>query len=573
MQISNADIAVKLDEIADLLDIEGSNPFRIRAYRRAARMISTLPREVCQMLDSGENLDDLPGIGSDLAAKIAALAQGRNLPILKQLERKAPRGIAALLAVPGLGPKRVHVLHERLGVENIESLVAAAKAGKLQNLPRFGATLERKILNALTSITASPSRITLSVAEQTAEPLLAYLRQAEAILQIAIAGSYRRRQETIGDIDIVVATDMPESVMQRFVNYENTAEVIEQGTTRATIRLQNGLQVDLRAMSEESFGAAMCYFTGSKAHNIALRQIAVEQGLKLNEYGLFAQNRRLAGRNEKQLYTRLGLQFIPPELREDKGELQAALHNKLPRLVTLHEIRGDLHTHTNATDGRSSLEELVQAAQARGYAYLAITDHSRRLGMAHGLDVKRLSRQIDQIDRLNEKLSGFTVLKSIEVDILENGTFDLPNSVLGKLDFVVGAIHSHFDLPIIKQTERVLRAMDNRYFNILAHPTGRLISKRQPYAIDMEQIMRGALERGCFLECNAQPDRLDLMDSHCKLAKSLGLKVTISTDAHAAVELDFMRFGLDQARRGWLEPQDVLNTLPLPELLRLMKRI
>jgi DNA polymerase (family 10) len=410
------------------------------------------------------------------------------------------------------------------------------------------------------------------MAEQIVVPLLDHLRQAPGLRQAEVAGSYRRRRETVGDLDIVVAAEPSEPVMQRFVGYEDVAEVVERGTTRAMVRLRNGLQVDLRVIPEKSYGAALCYFTGSKAHNIALRQIAVDQGLKLNEYGLFKGARLLAGRTEEELYRRLGLALPPPELREDQGEIEAALKGKLPALVSLEDIRGDLHVHTNATDGRASLREMVDAARAKGHRYIAITDHSRRIAMAHGLDAKRLARQIEAIDKLNAGLADFTVLTSIEVDILEDGSLDLPDTILRRLDLVVGALHSLLDLPERKQTERILRAMDNRCLNILAHPTGRLINQRQAAAIDIERVMRGAIERGCHLELNSQPDRLDLTDSHCRLAKQLGLKVAISTDAHSVVEFDFMRFGVDQARRGWLERADVLNTRPLDELRVLLRR-
>ena len=392
------------------------------------------------------------------------------------------------------------------------------------------------------------------------------------MLQAEIAGSYRRRRETVGDLDIVVAAEPSRPVMQRFVSYEDVFDVVEQGATRSTVRLRNGLQVDLRVVPEASYGAALCYFTGSKAHNIALRQIAIDHGLKLNEYGLFKGTRRLAGRTEEELYQRLGLALPPAELREDQGEIDAARSGKLPSLVAVDHIRGDLHVHTTATDGRASQRDMVQAARARHYRYIAITDHSRRVAMAHGLDPKGLTRQIDEIDQLNDELSEITVLKSIEVDILEDGSLDLPDLVLRRLDLVVRAIHSHLDFPQGKQTERLLRAMDNRYLNIIAHPTGRLINERPASAVDMERVMRGAVACGCYLEVNAQPDRLDLTDVHCRLAKQLGLKVAISTDAHATVELDFMRFGVDQARRGWLEPEDVLNTRSLSELRAILRQ-
>jgi len=572
MPILNAEIAKQLEQVADLLDIEGANPFRVRAYRRAARLIGELPRNVADMVAAGESLDELPGIGKDLAEKIAILARGGELPILKELERQAPPGITALLALPGLGPKRVHALYEALGIDSVAKLAAALEAGKLRDVPGFGPEIEAKLRRALAEGAGQPQRTRLAVAEQTVTPLLAALRSAEGVVAAEVAGSFRRRRETVGDLDIVVAAESPEPVMQRFTSYEDVAQVVERGPTRATVILRGGLQVDLRVVPEESFGAALMYFTGSKAHNIALRQIAVDHGWKLNEYGLFRGERRLAGRTEAEVYQRLGFPFIPPELREDQGEIAAARAGKLPKLVEAAEIRGDLHMHTNATDGAASISAMAKAAASLGYSYIAITDHSKRVTMAHGLNEKRLAQQIEEIARFNATNPGITVLASIEVDILEDGRLDLPDSILKRLDLVVASIHSRFELPMEKQTERVLRAMDNRYFNIFAHPTGRLIGTRPPYAIDMERIMRGALERGCYLEVNGQPERLDLTDVHCRLAKELGLKVAISTDAHRPEELGFLRFGLGQARRGWLEAEDVLNTRPLAELRRLLKR-
>lgn len=572
MPVVNAEIASQLDKVADLLDIEGANQFRVRAYRRAARIVGELPRNVADMLAEGEDLDELPGIGKDLAGKIAIIARGEHLPLLDELEHEVPAGITALLALPGLGPKRVHMLHEKLGIDTIPKLAAAAEAGKLHDVPGIGRGIETKVLHAIAEGAGQPTRTLLATAEQVVQPLLKHLRQAEGVSQVEVAGSYRRRRETVGDLDIVAAAEPGQPVMRAFVGYEDVTDVVEQGPTRATVRLRNGLQVDLRVVARASFGAALCYFTGSKAHNIALRQIAVDHGLKLNEYGLFKGKKRLAGDAEAKIYQRLGLTEIPPELREDQGEIDAARKGKLPHLVTERDIRGDLHVHTTESDGRADLRTMVQAALAKGYGYIAITDHSQRVAMAHGLDPKRLALQIDEIDRINDTLSGFVVLKSIEVDILEDGSLDLPDKILRRLDVVVGAVHSHFELSQQKQTERILRALDNRWFNILAHPTGRLINQRGAYALDMERVMRGAVERGCFLELNAQPDRLDLADMHCRLAKQIGLKLAISTDAHAAIELNFMRFGVDQARRGWLEPDDVLNARPLGELRKILMR-
>lgn len=571
MAVANADIARELEKIADLLDIEGANPFRVRAYRRAARIVDTLPRGVGEMLDAGEDLDDLPGIGKDLGGKIAALASGRHLPLLDELERGVPAGITALLSLPGLGPKRVHVLHEQLGISDVAGLAAAARAGKVRTLPGFGEAIEAKILQAVAESTGKPQRFLLRAAEQVAEPILQRLRQMQGVAAAEVAGSYRRRRETVGDLDIVVGSPTAAAVIDGFLRDEEVAQVVEHGLTRTTVNLRHGLQLDLRAVSPPSYGTALLYFTGSKAHNIAVRRIAVAKGWKLNEYGLFEGSRRIAGRTEEEVYARLGLPFIPPELREDQGEIAAAQEARLPRLVTLADIRGDLHTHTKATDGRATLAAMAEAARERGYAYLAITDHSRRLAMAHGLGPRELARQIEEIRRLNTKMSGCVVLASNEVDILEDGTLDLPDETLKELDLVVGAIHSHFELSQSRQTERLLRAMDNRYLDIIAHPTGRLINKRPAYALEMERVLRAALERRCYFEVNAQPDRLDLPDTFCRLAKSIGVRLAISTDAHGVEELEFMRYGVDQARRGWLEPGDVLNTRTWPELKAMLR--
>ena len=572
MPVVNAQIASELDRIADLLEIEQANPFRVRAYRRAARVVTALPRNVVDMLAAGEDLDDLPGIGPDLAGKIATLAAGGELPLLAELSREVPPGVAALLAVPGLGPKRVHLLHDVLGIDGIPALTAAAKSGRLRDVPGIGPGIEATVLRALAQGEVGPPRTRLATAEQVVLPLLRYLRSADGVTQVEVAGSFRRRRDTVGDLDIVVAAEASDAVMRKFVSYDNVESVVEQGPTRATVRLRGGLQVDLRVVPAASFGTALCYFTGSKPHNIALRQIAIDRGWKLNEYGLFKGTRRIAGASEDGLYRHLGLAPVPPELREDSGEIAAARQGTLPKLISLADIRGDLHLHTDASDGRDSLRAMADAARERGYLYAAITEHSRRMTVAHGLDAKRLGSQIEAIARLNAELSGFTLLSGIEVDILEDGALDLPDDLLRRLDVVVGAIHSHFDLPMAKQTERILRAMDHPAFNILAHPSGRLINERPPCAIDMERVMREAAAHGCCLEVNAQPDRMDLTDQHCRLAHEVGVKLVISTDAHATDELDFMRFGVDQARRGWLQATDVINSFSLVSLQKLLRR-
>ena len=412
-------------------------------------------------------------------------------------------------------------------------------------------------------------RFKLAVAEAEAEALVGFLRDSG---RVVVAGSYRRRRDTVGDLDVLVTAKNGAAVGDRLVKYENVAEVVAHGSTRTTVMLRSGLQVDVRAVPEESYGAALLYFTGSKAHNIALRGLANQHGWKLNEYGLFSGKRRIAGATEEDVYEKLGLAYIAPELREDRGEIAAAQAGKLPKLVKLSDIRGDLHVHSDWTDGTVAIAGMAAAAQARGYEYIALTDHSRRVAMTHGLDPARLARQIHEIDRLNEKLKNFTILRGIEVDILKDGSLDLPDSSLAKLDIVVAAVHSHFDLPRQAQTDRVVRALENRHVSILAHPTGRLIGEREPYDIDMDVVISAARKVGCYLEINAEPDRLDLNDLHAHAAKLAGVKLAVSTDAHSIDAFQCMRFGIDQARRAWLTANDVLNTRPLAELRKLLKR-
>jgi DNA polymerase (family 10) len=572
MPIHNVEIAEAFNRLADLLEIEGANPFRVRAYRNAARTVEDLPRSAAAMLAAGEDLSELPGIGRDLAGKIAELVGTGRLTLLDEVAKRTPKTLADLATIPGLGPKRVKALYQDLKIETPADLVAAVESGRLRALPGFGAKTEQKILSEMKRTGAAEQRMRLFDAEQFAGPLLAYLKGQKGVMEATIAGSYRRRKETVGDLDILVTAKRGARIADRFIAYDEVDRVVSKGTTRSAVILRCGLQVDLRVVPQASYGAALHYFTGSKAHNIALRKRAVKRGWKLNEYGLFDGDRQIAGRTEKEVYDRFGLAYIPPELREDTGEIEAAAKFRLPELVTLSQIRGDLHVHTIASDGKFSIAEMAEAAKVRGYDYLAITDHSKHATVARGLDANRLAEQIDEIDRVNEALEGIRILKSSEVDILEDGDLDYPDSILKRLDFTVCAIHYKFDLPGDKQTARVIRAMDNPYFNILAHPTGRLINERRSYDIDLQRVMQVALERGCFLEINAHPSRLDLDDAHCRMAKEMGLKVAISTDAHTANGLDMMRFGVDQARRGWLEAGDVLNTRSWAELAKLLRR-
>jgi len=572
MAVHNADIAAIFEEIADLLEILNENPFRIRAYRNAARQVEGMGVPLADLVAKGEDLTELPGIGDDLSAKIEEIVKTGKCQALVKLRKQLPPTITELLKIPGLGPRRVRTLHDQLKVKSVAQLAKAAKAGLIRALEGFGAKTENTILEALAAHATGTKRYKLAIAGQYAEPLCATLAKVKGVRQAVIAGSYRRGRETVGDLDLLVTATDAAAVMQRFITYDEVAKVVSKGTTRSTVVLKCGLQVDLRVVEPESYGAALQYFTGSKTHNVEIRKRAQAKKLKINEYGVFRGETRIAGDSEESVYKSVGLPWIPPELRENRGEIEAALRKKLPRLVERGDLRGDLHAHTRATDGHNSLKEMAEAARERDLEYLAITEHSRRLTVAHGLDVKRLRQQMEEIDRLNQTLKGIVLLKGIEVDILEDGSLDLPDDVLGELDLVIGAVHSNFKLSRAKQTRRILKAMDHPHFTILAHPSGRLIGSREPYDVDMLRIIRHARGRGCYLELNAHPERLDLLDVHCQLAKEEGVKVAISSDAHATGDFDYLDFGIRQARRGWLERSDVLNAGRLAELRALLRR-
>jgi len=572
LPVHNSEISEIFNDMADLLEIQGSNTFRVRAYRNAARTIENLSRSAVDMVNQDEDLTELKGIGKDLAKKIKEIVETGELSMLEDLKKEIPFELSDFMDIPGIGPKRVHAIYEELGVKSLDELKKAAEKHRIQEIGGFGEKTEKIILEGLKKADKTEKRLKLSIADEIATPLLEYLRKAEGVKEVIVAGSYRRRKETVGDLDILVSHKKNSDMMEHFIKYEDVRKVISSGKTRSSVLLRSGLQVDLRSVAEVSCGAALHYFTGSKAHNIAIRKIGQSKGLKINEYGIFKGKKRIAGKTEEEVFRSVGLPYIQPELRENRGEIEAAKNKKLPSLVKLKDIRGDLHSHTNRTDGNFSLEEMAKGAKERGYEYLAITDHSKHVTVAGGMDSKELSEQIREIDKLNDKIDGITILKSIELDILEDGTLDLPNDILKELDFVYCSVHYKFNLSREKQTERIIRAMDNPYFNILAHPTGRLIGKRDPYEVDMEQLMKAAKERGCFMEINSNPERLDLSDIHTKMAKDMRIKISISTDAHNITDFDYIRFGICQGRRGWLEKQDVLNTRGLDELKKLINR-
>ena len=571
MPITNEDIKQVFEQIADILEIKGDNPYRIRAYRNAARIVGGLSQDLAELVRAGEDLTKLPGIGEGLAKKIKEIVETGSLGYLERIKKDVPPGLLDMLKIPGLGPKRVKALYDKLGISTLDELKKAAQEGKIRMLEGFGERTEQKILAEIERLTLEEKRYNIATAEQIAGHLVAYLKESGGIERIEVAGSFRRRKETVGDLDILVVSAEPEKVMHNFINYEDVEEVLAEGLKKSSVILRSGIQVDLRVVPEDSYGAALQYFTGSKAHNIAVRKLAQKKGLKINEYGVFRGEEKLAGATEEEVYAQVGLVWIPPELREDRGEIEAAMEGKLPNLIQLSDIRGDLHAHTKWTDGHNTIEEMALAAKKLGYEYIAITDHSKHTAVAGGMDVEQVERQIEEIRQINQKIDGITILAGIEVDILEDGSLDLPDELLEKLDVVVAAVHYKFNLPRELQTRRIIRAMENPNVDIIAHPTGRLIGEREPYDVDMEEIIRAAAKTGTVLEVNANPCRLDLNDIHCKFAKEVGAKIAISTDAHTVDTLHNMRFGVGQARRGWIEPEDVINTLPLNKLLAQLK--
>ncbi len=570
MAITNTEIAHQFETLADLLEIQDANPFRVAAYRSAAAIIKVYPHRMCALLDRGEDLSRLPRIGHDLAEKIATLCRTGRLPLLEEAALRTPKGLSRLMGIPGLGPKRVKALYQNLDIRSAEDLLRAARSGQVRELPGFGPNTEAAIVRHLAQPTTT-TRMSRSDARAAAEPLLRHLRALPGVKKVVLAGSFRRCKETLGDLDILVTAKRGCPVMRHLAAYDAVTDILTSGNTKSTVRLRNGIQVDVRLMPQASFGAALHYFTGSKSHNIAIRNLGRKKGLKINEYGVFKGKRKIAGKTEAEVFRTVGLPYIEPELRRGRGEIEAAGAGRLPRLIKRDDIRGDLHCHTRATDGHHSIEQMARAALELGYDYLAVTDHSQHVTVAKGLDERGLFEQIKAIDRLNAKLDGIVVLKGCEVDILSDGSLDLPDRVLRELDLTVCAIHYDFTLAREKQTERILRAMDNPYFRILAHPTGRLINERPAYDMDLERVLIAARDRGRWLEVNAHPYRLDLAGDACRQAKELSLRLVISTDAHSVTDLDFMQYGVEQARRGWLERNDIINTCSLPQLRKLLR--
>jgi DNA polymerase (family 10) len=571
--MENIQIAKTFDEVADLLEIQGANPFRVRAYRNAARTIGTLGTPVETLLkDDGRALEALPGIGADLAGKIARICCTGELPLLTQLAHKTPESLVAMLRIPGVGPKRANLIYRKLGVKTLAQLEQAARAGRLSALRGMGKTLERTILEGIAQDKAHAARVPLAEAEAYVRPLVERLRATPGVEQLEVAGSFRRRAETVGDVDILVASSRAPSVADAFLGYGEVTQVLARGDTKCSVVLRSGLQADLRIVPRSSYGAALHYFTGSKPHNIAIRLLGVKRHLKINEYGVFRGTRQIGGRTEAEVFDAVGLPWIPPELRENRGEIESARARRLPALVELADIRGDLQMHTDATDGKNTLAEMVAACEARGYEYIAITDHTKAVRVAGGLTKAGFRKQSHAIDALRKRVSKLVVLKSAEVDILDDGSLDLDDDTLAELDVVAVSVHSRFNMSKAEMTRRIVRALKHPRAHILGHPTGRLIGKREPYAVDMAEIVKAASDYGVLLEVNAQPDRLDLNDLHVHMARQAGVKLVISTDAHRVQELEYMRHGVDQARRGWCEAGDVANTRRVAAFRKLIEK-
>ncbi|HTQ39197.1 MAG TPA: DNA polymerase/3'-5' exonuclease PolX [Pirellulales bacterium] len=596
--MKNSEIAAAFDLVADILEFQNANPFRVRAYRNASRTIGDLAEPLEKIAaDANRKLTDIAGIGADLAEKIKVMLATGSLPMLVELQAQVPQSVLALLRIPGLGPKKAALLHKELGIKTLEELKAACEAQKVRALKGFGEKTEATILAGL-AFAASPEveRMYWAEADTYAQALVEHLRAAKSVKQIELAGSYRRGRETIGDLDVLVESRDVQEVMDRLATFEGIDTVLGRGETKMSVRLANGLQIDMRIVEAKSYGAALVYFTGSKAHNVVLRGMAKDRGLKINEYGVFkmeappeknkkkaskpakedadeaAEGIYIAGRTEKDVYATLDLPWIPPELREDRWEFAWAEENKLPKLIELDDMVGDLHMHTDASDGKATLEEMVAAAQALGLKYIAITDHSPRVTVANGLNADRLKKQWDKIDKLNEKLRGFTVLKGVEVDILEKGPLDLDNKCLSGADWVVASVHFGQNQPREQITKRIVDALANPNVCAIAHPTGRIINRRKPYEVDLEAVYEAALEHHKILELNSNPARLDLDDIHCAACRERGIPVVISTDAHSVAGLNVMRFGILQARRAGLTKADVANTRPWKEVKKLLGR-
>ena len=564
----NTDVASVLYEIGEILTIKDDR-FRSRAYLLAAQRITSLTEDIRKVKERGE-LDKIPGVGKSIAATIAEVLDTGESKVLEELRESLPPGVRQLMEVEGIGPKNAIRLVDELKISSIDDLEKAAKEGRIRELKGFGEKKEQNLLQSIDDLRGRQSRFLLGEVLPVVNDMLAWMRESSAVLKVEVAGSYRRRKETIGDLDLLVASNDPDAASERFVSMPPVERIVSHGATKSTVYLKRHLQVDCRIVPPEAYGAALQYFTGSKDHNVKLRTIGVKMGYKLNEYGLFRRegDALVASETEEEIYRALGMDWVAPEIRENRGEIEAAMEHKLPKLVKLEEIRGDLHCHSKWSEGTMTIREVTEKARSLGLSYVAITDHSKSLGIARGLDEKRLAEQGKEIDALNKELGDFTVLKGIECDIKADGSMDLADSALADLDFVVGSIHSGFKNDEETMTSRMIAAIQNEHVDAIGHPTGRIIQKRKPYPINLDRVIEAAVAQKVVLEINAFPERLDLDDVSCRKAMEAGAQVSIGTDAHALNQMEFLPLGVSVARRGWLTVKDVLNTLTAGELIR-----
>jgi DNA polymerase (family 10) len=570
--MKNKELADLFERMADILEFKGENPFKISAYRKASRILGDLTQDIEEISEKGE-LKTIPGIGEGMAEKIVEYLKTGKITKFEEVRKGVSDELIAIMDIPGMGPKTLSMIHKEKGIDNLSQLERAVEDGSLVGLPGIGEKKVENIKRGIQLLKQSKGRMNLGAAFPVAKRIVETLRQKTGSKKIEWAGSLRRMRENIGDIDILATGPDKEKIVQSFTHLPEVKEVLASGETKASIIVDGGIQIDLRVVEEDSYGAALQYFTGSKAHNIHLRGIAKTRGIKVNEYGVFKGEKKIGGKEEKEVYKALGMDWIEPELREDRGEIEASQKGRLPKLVQESEIKGDLHIHSKWSDGTSSIEEIARTAQKRGYQYVAICDHSKSLKIAHGLDESRLMKQIEEIDRINEKMKDFQILKGTEVDILSDGKLDISEKMLERLDFVIGAIHSGFKQDKDKMTKRIIRALGNPYLHVLAHPSGRLLGAREPYEVEMDEVMETAKKYGKALEINAYFERLDLDDIHCRKAKEMEIRVAMGTDAHHLDQMWMISLGVAVARRGWLESKDLLNTLSLKEILRWCHRV
>ncbi|MDB5386979.1 MAG: polX [Planctomycetaceae bacterium] len=569
----NSEIARMFEDLADRLEISGANPFRIRAYRQAAKTLSEWPESLADIAETArEKLISIPGVGKDLADKIAVIVETNAFQQLEEMRKEVPDGVVEMLRIPGLGPKKVALLFKYLAVGSLSDLKQAVEAGHVAKLKGFGEKTAKSILEGLANLAQSGSRVYLAEAKVEADAIVEALQNVPGVGQVSAAGSLRRRKETVGDLDVLATASNATAAMDTLARHPLVNKVLARGDTKQRVRLKSGLELDLRVVPEESYGAAMQYFTGSKEHNIVIRRRAQERGLKINEYGVFRDEISVAGRTEEDVYATVGLPWIPPELRENRGEIERAEQGKLPQLIELTDIVGDMHMHTTATDGTASIREMAEAAKLRGLQYIAITDHSKRVSMANGLNADRLRQHWKEIEKVRGQVSGIEILKGIECDILEDGTMDLDDAVLAEADWVIAVLHYGLRQPKEQIDLRLLNAVRNPHVSIIGHPTARIIGKRPPVAFSFEALLKAAADYGIMLEINASYMRLDLDDIQAAAARDRGIPIVISTDAHSTQGLDGMQYGIFQARRAGLTRHDVANTLPLQEFQKRIRR-